>query len=45
MGDVPWRDDLLDKPLPLEGSYLALPTDPGLGVRLNHREVSKYRVE
>jgi galactonate dehydratase len=44
MGDVPWRDDLLDKPLPLAGSHLNLPTDPGLGVRLDHREVSKYRV-
>ncbi len=42
MGDVPWRDDLLDVPLPLEGAHLSLPIGPGLGVRLNHGEVSKY---
>jgi galactonate dehydratase len=45
MGDVAWRDDLLDKPLPIEGSHLRLPTDPGLGFRLNHKEVSKFRVD
>jgi len=44
MGDVAWRDDLLDKPLSLKAGHLELPTDPGLGIRLNHAEVGKYRV-
>ncbi len=44
MGDVPWRDDLLDEPLPLVDGHLELPTRPGLGVKLNHRTVEKYRV-
>ena len=45
MGDVPWRDDLMDQPLPLVGGYLELPTGPGLGIRLNHDQVKKYRVD
>jgi galactonate dehydratase len=44
LGDVPWRDDLLDKPLPLKDGHLELPTEPGLGIRLNHKEVARYRV-
>jgi galactonate dehydratase len=44
LGDVPWRDDILDKPLPLKDGYLELPTGPGLGIRLTHKEVAKYRV-
>jgi galactonate dehydratase len=44
MGDVPWRDDLLDKPLSLVDGHLELPTDAGLGVRLNHAQVDKYRI-
>ena len=45
MGDVAWRDDLVDKPLSLQAGNLELPTDPGLGIRLNHAQVSKYRVD
>jgi len=44
MGDVPWRDDLMDEPLPIKNGYLELPTRSGLGVKLNHSEVKKYRV-
>jgi galactonate dehydratase len=44
LGDVPWRDDLLDAPLSLVNGRLELPTRPGLGIRLNHKVVAKYRV-
>ena len=44
MGDVAWRDDLTDKPLSLKAGNLELPTGPGLGIRLDHAEVKKYRV-
>jgi L-alanine-DL-glutamate epimerase-like enolase superfamily enzyme len=44
MGDVPWRDDLIDEPLPIRNGHLELPTRSGLGVKLNHNEVKKYRV-
>ncbi|MBL7200239.1 MAG: mandelate racemase/muconate lactonizing enzyme family protein [Anaerolineae bacterium] len=44
MGDVPWRDDLVDRPHVVQDGHIALPTDPGLGMALNHAEVIKYRV-
>jgi len=44
MGDVAWRDDLVDRPLSLKAGNLELPTDPGLGMRLNHAQVTNYRV-
>ncbi|MBN1584083.1 MAG: mandelate racemase/muconate lactonizing enzyme family protein [Anaerolineae bacterium] len=44
MGDVPWRDDLIDRPLVPKDGCLALPTGSGLGMRLNHKQVSRYRV-
>jgi L-alanine-DL-glutamate epimerase-like enolase superfamily enzyme len=45
LGDVPWRDDLISKPLPLENGYLTLPEEPGLGIELNHTEVEKRKAE
>jgi galactonate dehydratase len=44
MADVPWRDDLVDRPLLLKDGHLELPTDPGLGMRLNHEQVRRHRV-
>lgn len=43
LGDVPWRDELVDPPLVLSDGHLVLPTGPGLGMRLNHSAVGKYR--
>lgn len=43
--DVPWRHELTDEPLLVEGGGYAVPTRPGLGFRLNHEAVRKYRAE
>ncbi len=45
MGDVPWIDELLSEPVPIQGGYLTVPDRPGLGFELNLRAVSKYRAE
>ncbi len=45
MGDVPWIDELLSAPVPIEGGYLMLPQRPGLGFELDHKAVAKYRAE
>lgn len=43
MNDVPWRNDLVDEPPRVEDGHLSLPTRPGLGLKLNHAAVEKYR--
>jgi len=45
MGDVPWIDELLGAPVPIEGGDLVLPARPGLGFELNHKAVTKYRAD
>ncbi|MEZ4710725.1 MAG: mandelate racemase/muconate lactonizing enzyme family protein [Caldilineaceae bacterium] len=45
LGDVEWIDELLDTPLQLEKGDIILSDKPGLGVRLNHAAVRKYRAE
>ena len=45
MGDVPWRDELVDEPLALSDGRYDLPTRPGLGAKLNHEACEKYRAE
>ena len=45
MNDVPWRDDLTDEPLVVRDGHMALPTRPGLGVKLNHAAVEKHRAD
>lgn len=42
LGDIPWRDRLLDTPVPIKDGYIELPTKPGLGVSLNMSEVEKH---
>jgi len=42
LGDVPWRDRLLDTPVPIKDGCIELPRKPGLGVSLNMREVEKH---
>ena len=44
LGDVPWRDELVDPPLVLSDGHLVVPTGPGLGMRLNHAAVKEYGV-
>jgi galactonate dehydratase len=45
MGDVPWIDELLSAPVPIQGGDLVLADRPGLGFELNHKAVAKYRAE
>lgn len=42
MGDVPWRDAVIDPPLPLEKGYLRIPSKPGIGVELRKDELEKH---
>ncbi|MCE5237401.1 mandelate racemase/muconate lactonizing enzyme family protein [bacterium] len=43
--DVPWRHELTDEPLLVQDGHYAVPTRPGLGLKLNHDAVRKYRAE
>ena len=45
LGDVEWIDDLISSPVPLRNGALHLTTAPGLGIKLNHAAVHKYRAE
>ena len=40
--DVPWRDTVLDKPLPIRDVSLELNDEPGLGVDLVQEELEKH---
>ena len=40
--DVPWRDDVLSSPLPIENGNLILPSGPGFGADLNEAEIAKH---
>lgn len=37
----PWRDQVIQKPLPIVDGYIELPTEPGLGVELNLEAIAK----
>jgi galactonate dehydratase len=40
--DVPWRDSVLSKPLPIENGFFYLDEAPGLGFDLNETEVERH---
>lgn len=40
--DVPWRDTVLDKPLPIRDGNFELGSEPGLGFDLNEDELEKH---
>lgn len=40
--DVPWRDTILDKPLPIQHGSLHLGSEPGLGFDLVEEEVERH---
>jgi galactonate dehydratase len=40
--DVPWRDTVLDKPLPVKNGVFALGDEPGLGFDLNEEELDRH---
>jgi galactonate dehydratase len=39
--DVPWRDAVLDKPLPIERGVFHLSHEPGLGFDFNEAELDR----
>lgn len=39
---VPSRDEILVEPFVPENGFFKLPTKPGLGIELNHKEIAKY---
>lgn len=45
LGDVDWIDDIISSPVPIRDGALHLSTAPGLGIKLNHTAVKKYRAE
>ncbi len=40
--DVPWRDTVLDKPLPIKDGFFHLDDTPGLGFDLNEDEMARH---
>jgi galactonate dehydratase len=40
--DVPWRNDVVDEPIPLEAGECSAPLRPGLGIEINEREAAKH---
>ncbi|MEM3027201.1 MAG: mandelate racemase/muconate lactonizing enzyme family protein [Candidatus Bathyarchaeia archaeon] len=42
MGDVAWRDAIIDPPIPLERGYLKIPSRPGIGIELKKDELQKH---
>ena len=45
LGDVPWIDELLSDPVRIEDGHIILSDKPGLGARLNHDAVRKYKAD
>ncbi|MGD0330332.1 MAG: mandelate racemase/muconate lactonizing enzyme family protein [Nitrososphaeria archaeon] len=45
LGDVQWRDSILDSPLSLKNGQIEVSNKPGLGVSLNKKELEKYIVQ
>ncbi|MBK9945123.1 MAG: galactonate dehydratase [Kouleothrix sp.] len=40
--DVPWRNEVIDQPIEVQGGYIAAPTRPGLGIDVNERAAARY---
>lgn len=45
LGDVPYRDELLTRPVPIKDGYLELWEEPGLGVDFNRKAIKKYEAD
>jgi galactonate dehydratase len=43
--DVPWRDDIVDEPLPRRAGCFVPPTRPGLGININEREAARHPMD
>jgi L-alanine-DL-glutamate epimerase-like enolase superfamily enzyme len=44
LGDVPWRDSVLDLPIPIKDGSIEVPDRPGLGVNINKNELGMHLV-
>ena len=44
LGDVEWRDLILDNPLQIKDGEIEVPTRPGLGTGLDRQELEKHLV-
>jgi galactonate dehydratase len=42
VSDVPWRDTILDKPLPIKQGFFYLGDEPGLGFDLIEEEIARH---
>ncbi|HDN62679.1 MAG TPA: mandelate racemase/muconate lactonizing enzyme family protein [Candidatus Bathyarchaeota archaeon] len=42
--DVPWRDKILNEPIPVKRGYIEVPDKPGIGVEVNKEELNKHLV-
>ncbi|HWQ53955.1 MAG TPA: galactonate dehydratase [Bryobacteraceae bacterium] len=40
--DVPWRNQVVDEPIPLEAGECKAPVRPGLGIEINETEAAKF---
>ena len=40
--DVPWREDVVDAPMVINGGWVKPPTRPGIGVEPNEVETAKH---
>ncbi|RQH02568.1 mandelate racemase/muconate lactonizing enzyme family protein [Natrarchaeobius oligotrophus] len=40
-----WEDDVLAEPLELSNGRIRVPTDPGLGITVDHSTVDRYRID
>jgi galactonate dehydratase len=40
--DVPWRDDVVTAPVPIERGIGRAPSAPGLGVEVNESEAARH---
>jgi galactonate dehydratase len=40
--DIPWRDDIINRPLKIVDGYIFIPEGPGWGIELNMEAVSEY---
>ena len=40
--DVPWRDTILDRPLPVKNGFFHLDERPGLGFDFNAEEIARH---
>jgi D-galactarolactone cycloisomerase len=44
VGENPLRDEMIERPLPLEDGKLAVPSGPGLGIEVSAKAVKKFSI-